>query len=151
MPWEAGHARLAYSPDGTLLAINRGWIVEVFELPSAVGSSDRLELARSTEGHIALGKVLSVFLPRHEEPRLTGLRLPAERLTAIPERLSVAFSSDGRRLVANSAATTVMWDLASSQEVWRIGDRFKDVALSADGTRLHTASSTDISVYDVAS
>jgi WD40 repeat protein len=150
MPWEAGHARLAYSPDGTLLAINRGWIVEVFELPSAVGSLERQELAQSTEGHIALGKVLSVFLPLEGHP-VPGPRLPEGHLKAAPERLTVAFSSDGRRLVANSTESTVMWDLTSSRELWRIDSIFKDVALSADGRRLYTASSTDISVYDLGS
>lgn len=46
MPWESGQVRLAYSPDGTLLAINLGWIVEVFRLPSATGSTEGLTRKR---------------------------------------------------------------------------------------------------------
>jgi len=63
----------------------------------------------------------------------------------------IAFSPDGRRLVANSTESTVVWDLASSQEVWRVDRGIIDVALSADGTRLYAASDTDISVYDLGS
>jgi len=145
MPWGSGSARLAFSPDGTLVAINRGWIVEVFQLPSAAESTERRELARGSEDHVALGKLVNVFLPR--QPRSPR----PERLSVEPSRLNVAFSPDGRRLVANSTESTVVWDLASSQELWRVDSSIVDVALSADGTRLYAASTTDISVYDVGS
>jgi WD40 repeat protein len=144
MPWENGQARLAFSPDGTMLAINRGWIVEVFQLPSVAGSTEGMEQTRSAGSGIPVAKVLNVFLPRHDMN-------PTAHVGHFSSRLAVAFSPDGRRLVANSTASIVMWDLASSREVWRIDSSFKDVALSADGTRLYTASSTDISVYDVGS
>jgi WD40 repeat protein len=146
MPWESGSARLAFSPDGTLVAINRGWIVEVFQLPSAAESTERLELARGSEDHVTLGKLVNVFLPRQPRSR-------PERLSVEPSRLSVAFSPDGRRLVASSTDSTVAWDVASSRELWRVeGSEFiKDVAISADGSKLYAASTTDISVYDIGS
>ena len=143
MPWRSWSARLAWSSDGTLLAINRGWIVEVFELPSAAESTQAMEQARSTESGSPLAKVSNVFLPSDDAP-------PPHQ-PANPSRLAVAFSPDGRRLVANFAAPAIMWDLASSREIWRVDGAIEDVALSADGTQLYTASERDLSVYDVGS
>jgi WD40 repeat protein len=146
MPWESGSARLAFSPDGTLVAINRGWIVEVLELSYTVGSTERTELARSTGSGIPVAKVVNVFLPA-----LARGFIPRSHFIPSSSRLAVAFSPDGRRLAAYGVFAAIMWDLASSREIWRIDGLIEDVALSADGTRLYTASESDISVYDVGS
>jgi len=143
MPWRKSRARLAYSPDGALLAVNRGWIVEVFQLFSTGGTTETIDQARSTGSDITPAKVSNVFLPDHYTEPL--------RLSVEPSRLTVAFSPDGRRLTANSATGAIVWDLASSRELWRVNGAVEDVALSADGTRLYTASDTEISVYDMGS
>jgi Flp pilus assembly protein TadD len=115
----------AFSPDGSLLACAfADWTIRLFE----VGAQGQL---RETG-----------------EPRRMAVRFGADenrvgKLSSAPNRIGLAFSKDGRRLVSTAPKCAVqMWDVASAQEALVFphpSTYFMAAAFSPDGERLATS------------
>jgi WD40 repeat protein len=175
---------VAFSPDGSLLATSdaddsvRLWDpatgTELVRIPRPghlAFSPNGRRLAVATPGHVEMWRVVTRggAGQGHPEPVVEG---PVEMfilpvVTLLRGRrpsfraLSVAFSPDSR-LIAACAGGASIWDLETSQQIWRIvpggestlnqpfgSGRIYDCAFTPDGKSLATAGDDGVHLWDL--
>jgi WD40 repeat protein len=118
---------LAVSPDLRRVAVHVGDHVQIWrvnEMPGPAWQGGEAPAQQQTPWSARLERVL--ILP----PTLVSFT-PAH---------SVAFSADGRKLVASSGSL-LMWEVGVWREIWRVPSFLLDFFLTADGRRIITRSS----------
>jgi len=138
-----GAPSITFSPNGRLLAINRGVYVEMWRITPRNERTPPDKTGIKSPPWKPLRDLATVFI------------LPAFSDGKWPD-LAVAFSADGRKLIAGAGAA-VMWDVATSRERWRFvpsGTQYDNnavsyLAFSPDGRTLATAGNNGVALWRV--
>lgn len=131
--------RIAFSPKGNILAVNKGTHVELWTV-----------LQRGTDilspAHNQIGELLDVFL------------LPSGDIYGSGQ---LSFSSDGNKIAATNGGNVVIWDISQSRELRRLSSPkmnniddavfFTDVAFSFESDYLAVAAETGVYLCSVQS
>jgi WD40 repeat protein len=163
---QAAHG-LAFSPNGSLLAVAEFAEVKIWDLRSRTLLQDfRLDersigqawrVAFSQDGNLLAAALLDyggTFVPKATKVRVWDVGTGKELLAAWPNEsaVAVAFSPDGKWLAAAGSAVEI-WDVNSQRSLHRI-DAVSDVlclAFSPDGKIIATGgNSSDITLWNAA-
>ena len=138
-----GAPSITFSPNGRLLAINRRVYVEMWRITPRNERTPPDKTGIKSPPWKPLRDLATVFI------------LPAFTDGKWPD-LAVAFTADGRKLIAGAGAA-VMWDVATSRERWRFvpsGTLYENnavsyLAFSPDGRTLATAGNDGVALWRV--